>query len=213
MSNFAFSDKILNKMRFFIALEIPKENLPQFRVIQDNLHTLIPQAKLTALDKIHLTLAFLGEQNPNLLEKLVKIIKDSVKDVPTFEVTPAYIDGFPNIHHPQVLWVGVKGDIDKILLIRERVKDGLENLHLPFDERRFIPHITIAKFIKPLASLGTVLQKQNKDIKVDQELEVNLEKMMAFPLDPIKITSIKLFESVPQMGFHKHNTLAEVSLG
>lgn len=185
-------------MRFFIALEIPSENRLQFQAIQAKLHTLIPQVRLTDLDKIHLTLAFLGEQPDQLKDKLTEIIQAASTGVPSFKVTPAYIDGFPNIHHPQVLWVGVKGDIDKILLIREGVKDGLESLHLPVDERRFIPHISVAKV--------------NNNLKVSRELEVNLEKIMTLSFDPIKITSIKLFESVPEGGFHKHNTLAEINL-
>lgn len=185
-------------MRFFIAFEIPSENIPSFQAIQAKLHTLIPQSKLTDLDKIHLTLAFLGEQSDSLQDNLVSIIKRAAADVSSFAVTPAYIDGFPNIHHPQVLWVGVKGDIDKILLIRERVKDGLESLHLPVDERRFIPHISIAKLNNPL--------------NISINLEENLEKIMTEDLNPIKISSIKLFESVPNQGFHKHNTLAEVKL-
>lgn len=185
-------------MRFFIALEIPRENLPQFQTIQDDLHTLIPQAKLTNLDKIHLTLAFIGEQRFDIEPNLVDIIKQAVSSVPSFEVTPAYIDGFPNIHHPQVLWVGVKGDIDKVLLIRERIKDGLESLYLFSDERRFIPHITIAKL--------------SSQFQVDSKLEVSLEKVMVQTFNPIIISSIKLFESIPNQGFHKHHTLAEVKL-
>lgn len=186
-------------MRFFIALEIPSENILDFQSIQQSLHTLIPQAKITSLDKIHLTLAFLGEQTDQFKDKLIKVIANAVKDIPIFEVTPAYIDGFPSLHHLQILWVGVKGDIDKVLIIRERIKDGLEAINLAVDERRFIPHITIAKF--------------NNNIKVDQKLEVELEKIMAQPFNPIKISSIKLFESIPSQGFHKHNTLAEVELG
>ena len=200
-------------MRFFIALEIPSENIPQFQAIQSKLSILIPQARITNLDKIHLTLAFLGEQPEQLQAKLTEIIKNAAKDIPPFEVTPAYIDGFPNIHQPNILWVGVKGDIDKVLLIREGIKDGLEDLNLPIDERRFIPHITIAKF--------------NSSFKVDRNLEVELEKLMAQAFDPIIITSIKLFESVPNQGhstlrdepsgsdsksFHPHNVLAEVQL-
>ncbi len=186
-------------MRFFIALEIPSQNLAQFQSIQASLCTLIPQAKITAVDKIHLTLAFLGEQSDTLKDNLIKIIQDSTKDIPVFEVTPAYIDGFPNIHNPHVLWVGVKGDIDKVLLIREGIKDGLESLHLPVDTRRFTPHITIAKL--------------NGNFHISRELEVNLEKIMTKKyFDPITISSIKLFESVPAGGFHRHNTLAEVKL-
>lgn len=186
-------------MRFFIALEIPSQNRLQFQAIQAKLHTLFPQARITDLDKIHLTLAFIGEQPDELKSKLTQIIQAAAEEISAFEVTPAYIDGFPNIHKPNNLWVGVKGDIDKILLIRERVKDGLKNLKLVTDERRFIPHITIAKL--------------NNHIKIDKNLEVELEKLMAMPFDPIRISSIKLFESVPEHGFHKHNTLAEVRLG
>lgn len=185
-------------MRFFIALEIPNKNLLQFQAIQDRLHKLIPQVKLTNSDKIHLTLAFIGEQSDELKNKLTQIIQTAATGIATFEVTPAYIDGFPNLHHPQVLWVGVKGDIDKVLLIRERIKDGLENLRLPVDERRYTPHITFAKF--------------NNQIQITKELEVELEKIMAISFDPIQISSIKLLESIPSGSFHKHNTLAEVKL-
>ena len=49
-------------MRFFIALEIPSKNRLQIQTIQENLQKFIPQARLTNLRKINLTLAFLGEQ-------------------------------------------------------------------------------------------------------------------------------------------------------
>ncbi len=185
-------------MRFFIALEIPSGNLAQFQAIQTSLHTLIPQAKLTDLDKVHLTLAFIGEQPDIYRKSLAQVIKDATKDIPSFEVVPAYIDGFPTIHHPKVLWVGVKGDIDKLLLIHERLQDYLNDLHLPADERRFVPHISIAKL--------------NDNFLVDRGLERKMEEVMAQNFEPIQISSIKLFESIPSEGFHQHNTLTEVRL-
>lgn len=184
-------------MRFFIALEIPRQNLAEFQAIQSSLHTLIPQIKLTTVEKIHLTLAFLGEQPAQLTDNLVEIIKDAAWNIPNFKVTPAYIDGFPTIHYPQILWVGVKGDIDKIFLIREGIKDRLENLGLPVDERRFIPHISIAKL---------------NNFHIDMDLESQMEKTMMKPFRPIEIASVKLFESVPAGTLHKHNTLAEIRL-
>lgn len=185
-------------MRFFIALEIPSENIMQFQTIQESLHTLIPQARLTDCNKIHLTLAFIGEQPDNLKESLVDVLKQATSDISIFEVTPAYIDGFPNIHQPQVLWVGVKGDIDKILILHERIKDGLNSLSLPVDERRFIPHISIAKL--------------DNTFVVNKQLEQQLEQIMVTNFEPIHISSIKLFESIPSEGFHQHNTLAEILL-
>lgn len=185
-------------MRFFIALEIPEENKPEFQAIQAKLRALIPQVKLTNLNKIHLTLAFIGEQPEEFKEKLIEVISQSVKEISPFEITPAYVDGFPDLHHPHVLWIGVKGDIDKLFFIAERIKDELEYLNLSVNERRFVPHISIAKI--------------NNNFAIDRNLEENLEKIASNNFAPIRITSIKLFESAPDGGLHKHNTLAEIQL-
>lgn len=185
-------------MRFFIALEIPSENLASFQAIQAKLSKLVPHTRLTNLEKIHLTLAFIGEQEDKMKDGLIEIIKAAALDIPAFTVFPGYIDGFPDLHHPQIFWVGVKGDVDKIFLIREKIKDGLEDLGLPEDERRFIPHITIAKLSKPL--------------EIGRNLEAELEETTYGPFDPICISSIKLFESIPTEGFHRHNALAEIKL-
>lgn len=185
-------------MRFFIALEIPEQNKAEFQAIQDKLQTLIPQARLMAVEKIHLTLTFIGDQPAELKEKLKTVIQETVRDIPSFNITPAYIDGFPSLHEPRVLWIGVKGDIDKLFLLAERIKDQLTYLNLPVDERRFTPHISIAKL--------------NNGFKVSRELEEQLEKLASNNFRPVKVSSVKLFDSEPSGGLHKHNTLAEIKL-
>lgn len=185
-------------MRFFIALEIPEENKPQLQAVQQKLHTLIPQVRLTDLDKVHLTFAFIGEQPDSIKNSLIQALQISAKGIAGFEITPAYIDGFPNIHYPRIVWAGVKGDVDRIIILRERIKDALAKLGLDTDERRFIPHITIAKL--------------NNNIEIPTSTEGQLQNLMSGSFSPIKISSIKLFESVPEGGFHRHNTLAEVKL-
>ena len=184
-------------MRFFIALEIPEENKPQIESIQKGLSELIPDARLTDLTKLHLTFAFIGEQLDKVKDDLVNILAESSKGIKPFEITPAYIDGFPNIHYPKVIWTGVKGDIDQIVILRERIKDRLYDLGLDTDERRFIPHITIAKL--------------NNNVELSLEVEEKLQQLMSqIQFSPVKIHSIKLFESIPDQGLHTHNTLAEI---
>lgn len=184
-------------MRYFIALELPEENRQQLQAIQNELSKLIPQARITNNEKLHLTLAFLAEQPAEMLQPLTSLIKNAVASIPKFSVTPSYIDGFPNLHHPNILWMGVKGDIDKLFLIRERLKDGLHKLNIQIDERRYTPHIAIAKL---------------KNYELPQSVESALEKIATHPLSPIQVYSIKLFESIPEEGFHRHNTLAEIEL-
>lgn len=182
-------------MRFFIALEIPETSRQELALVQQKLQKVIPNVRLTNNHKLHLTIAFVGERPEKIKGGLIKVITEAASDIPPFQVAPAYIDAFPNLHHPKIFWVGVKGDIDKLFIIRERIKDGLTRLKLPIDERRYIPHIAIAKL------------NNNFRLRADQEAE--LQKITAIPLGPIQISSIKLFESIPEHGFHKHNTLAE----
>lgn len=185
-------------MRFFVALEIPGNSQRQIQQVQEEIKQLIPEIRLTDQDKLHLTIAFVGEQPDSLQANLVEVLKEAVVGIPSFLVSPAYLDGFPNLHHPHTLWLGVKGDIDKLFIIRERVKDGLEALNLATDERRYIPHIAIAKLSK------------NFQLLPYQEAEFEKIDLMFF--QPIPIISIKLFESVPEEGFHRHNTLAQIPL-
>lgn len=184
-------------MRFFIALKIPEASKKQLEMVQGDLIKLIPRLKLTDADKLHLTIAFIGEQSQKLKEPLINLINQAVAGIPVFEITPAYIDGFPNLHNPNILWTGVKGDIDKLFLVRERIKDGLLNLGLQVDERRYTPHIALAK-------IG--------NFKLYPEIEQGLQNLMRQPFQPIKVSSIVLIESIPNHDFHQHNTLAEIKL-
>lgn len=185
-------------MRYFIALEIPDTCRTQLQTVQNELREIIPQARVTDNGKLHLTIAFIGEQPDSLKSSLIEVIQKAVEGIPPFEITPAYLDGFPHLHNAHVFWVGVKGDIDKLMILRERIKDGLTKLGLDTDERRYLPHIAIAKI--------------NGDFQMHDGQESKLQNMMMEEFASINIGSIKLFESIPEAGFHRHNTLAEVPL-
>lgn len=185
-------------MRFFIALEIPEESKQELKDVQDRIKQLVPNFKPSFPDKLHLTIAFVGEQPDELKERLVEVLTDAAKNISSFSVTPAYIDGFPQLHSANVLWIGVKGDIDKLYIIRHRIKDGLIDLNLSVDERRFVPHIALGKV---------------SDLQLTPLQEEGFEKIELQTFKPILVNSIKLFESIPNQGFHKHNTLAEIRLG
>ncbi len=184
-------------MRFFIALEVPENSRQELTQIQLKLQKLIPDARLTDNDKLHITIAFIGEQPDDLKDRLIEVIKVAVQAIHHFSLTPAYIDGFPTIHNPHTFWVGVKGDIDKLIILTERIRDGLRDLGLEVDQRRFVPHIAIAK---------------TSGYHLSDSTEQQLQVLISEPLSPITVSSIKLFESVADESFHKHNTLAEIPL-
>lgn len=185
-------------MRFFIALEVPEENKQQLIEIQHKVKQIIPQIRLTDPQKLHLTIAFIGEANEVVYRpKLTEVLSKSVIGIPCFEVQPGLIDGFPTVHHPNVLWIGVNGDVDILHVIRERIKDELQELGLPIDERRYTPHISLGKL---------------RNFKLSEMQEQKLQEIAIEEFDPIKIHDIKLFESVADHGLHQHNTLAQIPL-
>ncbi len=185
-------------MRFFIALEIPEDSRRQLEDVQVSLKHLFPEIRLIDSDKFHLTIAFVGEQPEQTKAKLIEIMVNAVDKIPPFSVTPALVDGFPSLHNCHVLWIGVKGDTDKLMVIRERIKDGLKELNLPVDERRYEPHIAIAK---------------SHDFQLTEEKETALQSIiLSRNFEHIKISSLKLFESIPSEGLHRHNTLADIKL-
>lgn len=184
-------------MRFFIALEIPEESKTELRLVQKSLQRIFPKIRLTDNGKLHLTIAFVGEQPESLKDQLIQILKNASKGVSAFEVTPAYMDGFPHLHGAHTLWIGVKGEIDQLYKLHHRIRDGLKNLGLSTDEKSYIPHIAIAK---------------TANLYLSKNQETALDGFMSKNFRSIKISSIKLFESIPNHGFHKHNTLAEIPL-
>lgn len=184
-------------MRFFISLEIPETSKQELHMAQQKISALVPGFKPSDPDKLHLTIAFVGEQPDDMKDPLIEVMTESTKDIPPFSVTPAYIDGFPQLHTAKVIWIGVKGDIDKLFLLRHRIKDGLEKLGMDVDDRRFIPHIALGKV---------------SSFKITSFQETEFEKIEHIDFDPIKVDSVKLFESIPDHSFHQHNTLAEIKL-
>jgi RNA 2',3'-cyclic 3'-phosphodiesterase len=184
-------------MRYFIALDVPPETRREIAKVQKTLSTLIPHARITDNEKLHLTIAFIGEQPEELKEEIIKIATNAAENIPPFEVYPGFIDGFPHLHTAHILWIGVGGDIDKLYRLRHRIKDGLIDLNLDVDERRYVPHIAIAKI---------------NNFQLGEETEREFERLMSLKFTPIKIDKIKLFESIPNYGFHRHNTLAEIPL-
>ena len=184
-------------MRFFVALEIPPESRKELTGVQKELKNLVPEAKLTNPEKLHLTIAFIGEQPDHFREKLIEIMQKASENIPPFTVIPSYIDGFPHLHTANTLWVGVKEDIDKLYELRHHIKDGLVSLGLPVDQRRFVPHIAIAKL---------------DHFKLIPEIEEKLDQVMKKEFSPIQVPSVKLFQSIPEHGFHTYNTLAQIQL-
>ncbi len=137
--------------RLFVAIDIPES-------LRTLLHVMgrgIPGARPVGADQIHLTLRFIGEVEGGM----ARDIKDSLSEIqmPTFSLTVRGVGHFPPRGAPRVLWAGL-GPSQELLLLRNKIERRLVACGLPAEQRKFSPHVTIARLKgSPLRRVGEFL--------------------------------------------------------
>jgi len=142
--------------RLFLAADIT----PGTALLEayDNIRHTLRMEKINWVrkDQMHLTLAFLGDTEENIIPGLVSDIESAVKTHHSFTLTLAGLGVFRNIHDPRVIWIGcqsekefqeIKTDTDKVL----------ESLGFEAEARSFAPHLTLGR-IKSMRHLNHMSQ-------------------------------------------------------
>lgn len=124
--------------RLFVAIDLPQ-------TVKHELTTLgcdLPGARRVRDEQLHLTLRFIGEVNDEIFQK----IREKLAEIKStaFTVRLVGLGVFPPRRQPHVLWVGIDPS-DPITTLRDRVESTIVQLGLPPEERKFSPHITLAR--------------------------------------------------------------------
>lgn len=94
---------------------------------------------------IHLTLKFLGDIEPALVEDVLRAMEQAASGTLPFQVHLNGLGVFPNLRRPRVLWAGVGGDMDALGALQEKVEAAMEGLAFPRERRAFSPHLTLGR--------------------------------------------------------------------
>jgi 2'-5' RNA ligase len=99
--------------------------------------------KLVKTQNIHLTLRFLG----NIFPPMLNAVYEEMKQVsfPPFEITLRGLGAFPHLNRPRVVWAGIKKGADELVKIFEQLELRLRKLGFKPDKKGFSPHLTIAR--------------------------------------------------------------------
>ncbi len=132
-------------IRSFIALNLPEEAANH---LGDMAAKMSYQDKSGALrwvdqENYHVTLAFLGEQRQQDLETLAEQLDQTLMQ-PEFQTDVQRISPFPETK-PKLM-AALLDKNDGIIDIHRQVVSAVNSCGLVMDKRKFIPHITLARY-------------------------------------------------------------------
>ena len=124
-------------IRLFVALELPAALRQRLALMGGG----VPGARWQREDQVHLTLRFIGEVE----ESTAADIDDALAAIraPRFFMELSGVGEFGG-KVPRALWAGVRVG-DELAHLQRKVETALQRLGLPAEERKFSPHVTLAR--------------------------------------------------------------------
>lgn len=135
----------MEQIRSFIAIELPDELRLALSRLQHDLKTAALAAKWVDPQGIHLTLKFLGNVRTDRIQEIIRIMEQSARGIPPFQLEAKGVGAFPNLRRPQVLWVGISGQLDQLQRLQQRIESNLVPLGFAVETRGFAAHLTLAR--------------------------------------------------------------------
>ena len=130
-------------MRLFFALPVPAQAQERLRPVLEAARQAGGEGvSFTRSDRVHFTLAFLGEQ-PGPEEALAA--GEPLRDTRSFEVALSGAGAFPNTARPRVLWLGVSDGAAEMMDAAERLRAALRQRGFQIEDRKFRAHLTIGR--------------------------------------------------------------------
>ncbi len=131
-------------MRLFIAIKLNSEIRNTLADTQQRLIRRGIRGNYTNTDNLHVTLAFIGEyDDPDLITEVLSDLPFS-----PFTVSLSGLGHFGNLW-----WVGLDEN-DELVSYVKRLRKALSEAGIPFDKKKFSPHITLVR--KAVESLPLV---------------------------------------------------------
>lgn len=124
--------------RLFVAIDLPS-------AIRERLALLccgLPGARWVEPEQMHLTLRFIGDVDGAVMNRVREALAEVRADA--FAMGLEGIGFFPPRGNPRVVWVGVR-KCEPLLRLHHRVESVLVRSGLEPEERKYAPHITLAR--------------------------------------------------------------------
>lgn len=136
-------------VRTFAAVPIAPEAAQALAGVRARWGRELAMVRWVAPANYHITLQFFGDVEPAVLAQLRSSLGDSLTGAAAFTVELAGLGAFPSPAAPRVLWAGCRQGSEELTDLARRVAAAAAAVGLPAPDRRFHPHVTLARFRRP----------------------------------------------------------------
>jgi 2'-5' RNA ligase len=136
----------MSVVRLFFAVPAP-EARALAEAAQDAISGL--RASLPDPEGLHLTLAFLGNQDPGQVEALLALGRAAASRCAPFPLRTAGLGGFPRTGAARLLYLAFEPQ-PRLDALAAHLREALRASGVAFDARPFRPHLTLARMREPL---------------------------------------------------------------
>jgi 2'-5' RNA ligase len=129
-------------MRIFVGIDLDEEIRKKILRFLDGVREFAPDVRWMRPESLHLTLKFIGEQNP----EQVTVIAERLLTIPgrQMEISFSGFGFFPTAKAPRVFWIGIHAG-PELGELAGSLDSALSELQIPREERHFSPHLTLAR--------------------------------------------------------------------
>jgi len=166
-------------IRTFVSVSVPKEIVNIQSMLKSTVEPKGVKVRWVMNGKMHLTLKFLGNTTQGSIDNLNEALFNAVKSAKVINLSISGTGAFPVKGRPNVLWLGIKGDIDELKQLTVNINNSLEPLGFITEKRDFLPHVTIAR----------IKSNQKKIPNISNYLNTTFTEL------PMKIVKISLVQS------------------
>jgi 2'-5' RNA ligase len=132
-------------MRLFTALELPRAVKDAAGQVQAGLKSSGADVKWVGPQGMHLTLKFLGEVDETLLPGVTRALETACRGRAALELELRGCGAFPGRGRPQVVWLGLGGQVEELAALAGAVDAAMAALGFDPERRPFRAHLTLGR--------------------------------------------------------------------
>jgi 2'-5' RNA ligase len=95
---------------------------------------------------IHLTVVFMGDVDTDRLGAIEAALGPVCRGRSPFRIAAKGTGVFPNRRRPNVIWIGLAGDMEEMSQFRDALQGELASFGIQKEARIFKPHLTLGRF-------------------------------------------------------------------